>query len=294
MQKGRIIKSLSGFYYVSNENGIFQCKGRGVFRKRKISPLVGDLVKFELDENDEGYITEIESRTNELLRPPIANVDQAVIVSSVKNPEFNPKLLDRFLVLIESAGIKPIIFVTKMDLVNEEELNRIKNFKRDYENIGYDFQFFSIKQSNVQYRLLNYFPDQITVIAGQSGVGKSSILNTLLPSLDLKTADISKSLGRGKHTTRHVELLLINNGLVADTPGFSSLDFKNIEQKELTDCFPEMRKRKQYCKCRGCMHNKDPKCAVKLVVNNEEISSYRYEHYLEFLAEIKSRKPRYS
>src|SRR5699024_9449852 len=261
---------------------------------RKISPLVGDFVKFELDENDEGYITEIESRTNELIRPPIANVDQAVIVSSVKNPEFNPKLLDRFLVLIESAGIKPIIFVTKMDLVNEEELNIIQKIKNDYEDIGYDFQLLSIKQSNEQHKLLDYFPNQITVIAGQSGVGKSSVLNTLLPSLELKTADISKSLGRGKHTTRHVELLKINEGLVADTPGFSSLDFSNIEQDELTDYFPEMRERKQYCKFRGCMHDKEPKCAVKLAVKNEEISSNRYEHYLEFLTEIKSRKPRYS
>src|SRR5699024_3868339 len=161
MQKGRIIKSLSGFYYVSNENGTFRCKGRGVFRKRKISPLVGEFVKFELDENDERYINEIESITNELIRPPIANVDQAVILSSVKNPEFNPKLLDRFLVLIESAGIKPIIFVTKMDLVNEEELNIIQKIKNDYEDIGYDFQLLSIKQSNEQHKLLDYFPNQI-------------------------------------------------------------------------------------------------------------------------------------
>lgn len=292
MQKGRIIKSLSGFYYVNNENGTFQCKGRGVFRKKKITPLVGDLVTFELDENDEGYILEVESRENELLRPPIANVSQAMIVSSAKKPDFRTKLLDRFLVLIESVGIIPIVVVTKMDLVNDEEQTLIEKYKQDYENIGYQFLTFS-KQVNDNQYLLDYFSEQITVIAGQSGVGKSSILNALSPSLNLKTADISQSLGRGRHTTRHVELLELNGGLVADTPGFSSLEFAHIEQEDLSNYFPEMRERKNQCKFRRCMHNKEPGCAVKSAVHDGNIPPYRYEHFLEFLKEIQSRKPRY-
>lgn len=293
MQKGRIVKSLSGFYYVRNKNGVYQCKGRGVFRKRKITPLVGDFVSFDLDENKEGYMTEVEPRENKLIRPPIANVNQAIIVTSAKNPEFNPKLLDRFLVKIESVGIKPIIFLTKMDLVTSEEQQVIERFKFDYEKIGYDFQLTSAKSDITQHHLFDYFQDKTTVIAGQSGVGKSSLLNSLMPSLDLKTADVSKSLGRGKHTTRHVELLQINGGFVADTPGFSSLDFDNIEQETLSFCFPEMRERENQCKFRRCMHDKEPKCAVKLAVKEGTLSSQRYEHYLEFLTEIQSRKPRY-
>lgn len=293
MQKGRIIKSLSGFYSVSNENGTYECKGRGVFRKRKITPLVGDIVSFELDENEEGYIKEIEPRMNELVRPPIANVNQAIIVSSAKKPDFSSKLLDRFLVLIESAGIQPIILITKMDLVSEGERHKLEKYKEDYKNIGYDIHLVSTKNKLDANLILDFFSNQITVIAGQSGVGKSSLLNTLLPSLNLKTADISSSLGRGKHTTRHVELLSINNGLVADTPGFSSLDFEKIEQEDLTDCFPEMKERKTQCKFRGCMHDKEPKCAIKSAVDQEKITTYRYEHYLEFLTEIQSRKPRY-
>lgn len=287
------MRSLSGFYRVSNENGTYECKGRGVFRKRKITPLVGDIVSFELDENDEGYIKEIEPRMNELVRPPIANVDQAVIVSSAKKPDFSSKLLDRFLVLIESVGIQPIILITKMDLVSEEEQPRLDQFKKDYKKIGYDIQLVSAKSEEDANVISDYFSDQITVIAGQSGVGKSTLLNALLPSLNLKTADISSSLGRGKHTTRHVELLTINNGLVADTPGFSSLDFDNIEEETLTDFFPEMKERKKQCKFRGCLHDREPKCAVKLAVDQGEIATYRYEHYLEFLLEIQSRKPRY-
>ncbi|MBU5467695.1 ribosome small subunit-dependent GTPase A [Virgibacillus sp. MSJ-26] len=293
MQEGRIIKSLSGFYTVSNQNGTYECKGRGVFRKRKVTPLVGDIVQFELDENEEGYIKEIESRKNELVRPPIANVNQAITVSSAKEPDFSTKLLDRFLVLIESIGIQPIILISKTDLANEEELYKLEKFKKDYRNIGYEIQL--VSKNNVEDAKLirDYLPNQITVIAGQSGVGKSSLLNAVLPSLNLKTSDVSSSLGRGKHTTRHVELLNINGGLVADTPGFSSLNFDKIEQEELTDFFPEMKEIKNQCKFRGCMHDKEPKCAVKQAVEQENITTYRYEHYLEFLTEIRSRKPRY-
>lgn len=293
MPEGRIIKALSGFYYVQAPDGVFQCKGRGVFRKKNITPLVGDFVSFDHREENEGYITEIKDRTNELIRPPIANITQAIIVSSATMPDFSTTLLDRFLVLIEAKGITPILFITKTDLLTEAQIEELKEYQKDYENIGYKVEMFSAKDPKEIDRIKDYLMDQVTVIAGQSGVGKSSLINALSPELLLKTADISKSLGRGKHTTRHVELIEINNGLVADTPGFSALDFSEIEVDELSACFPEMRERIEECKFRGCLHAKEPKCAVKDAVEQGEIPRYRYEHYISFLEEIQSRKPRY-
>lgn len=293
MAEGRIIKALSGFYYVKVEDKIYQCRGRGVFRKRNITPLVGDYVNFDISDHDEGYIMEIKPRENELVRPPVANINQAIIVSSAVSPEFSTTLLDRFLVLIESKGIKPVIFITKVDKLSDANRNVIKNYQSAYKNIGYEVELISSKEPVILPELDRYFKDKVTVIAGQSGVGKSSMLNALQPSLLLKTAEISKSLGRGKHTTRHVELLQVSGGLVADTPGFSALDFSNVELADLADCFPEMRERKDYCKFRGCMHHKEPKCAIKDAVGKEEIAAYRYNHYLNFFEEIELRKPRY-
>lgn len=293
MAEGRIVKALSGFYYVKSDDKVYACKGRGVFRNKKITPLVGDFVEFEESNPGEGYIMAIKERTNELVRPPIANINQAMIISSAVSPDFSTLLLDRFLVLIESKHIDPIIFITKIDLINEKELIEIAHFKEIYEKIGYPVELISSKQPENLPELGYYFSDNVSVFAGQSGVGKSSLLNVLKPSLLLKTAEISQSLGRGKHTTRHVELMQLNNGLVADTPGFSVLDFNEIEAEELSECFPEMRERKSECKFRGCMHYKEPKCAVKEAVEENEIPPFRYEHYVSFLEEIQSRKPRY-
>ncbi|QST01540.1 ribosome small subunit-dependent GTPase A [Pontibacillus sp. ALD_SL1] len=293
MLKGKIVKALSGFYYVQDGNSVYPCKGRGNFRKRKITPLVGDNVSFEMDENEEGYILEIDERKNELVRPPIANIDQAMIVASVVEPEFRTILMDRFLVLIESKNITPMIVLTKTDLVDDEELEKLESYKEDYEKLGYTVIVGSSKEEDGLLGITPYLERKTTVIAGQSGVGKSSMLNALKPHLDLETNDISKSLGRGKHTTRHVELIEMYGGLIADTPGFSSLEFQDLEYDELPDCFPEMREHGEYCKFRGCLHNKEPKCAVKAAVEEGEIPSYRYEHYLQFLEEIQNRKPRY-
>lgn len=293
MANGRIIKALSGFYYVQTSDGIYQCKGRGVFRNKKISPLVGDFVSFSADNPDEGYIQDIKPRENELVRPPIANIDQAIIVSSAIMPDFNPLLLDRFLVLIEAKGIQPVLFITKMDAVSDQQRRDIEQYQMAYQRIGYPVELLSINDPAELKRLKTYFSGRVTVFAGQSGVGKSSLLNVLNPSLLLKTADISKSLGRGKHTTRHVELLDVYDGLVADTPGFSSLDFQDIDLDELADCFPEFRSRKENCKFRGCMHYKEPKCAIKQAVADGDITKFRYEHYIQFYEEINSRKPRY-
>ncbi|WP_042144924.1 ribosome small subunit-dependent GTPase A [Paucisalibacillus sp. EB02] len=293
MPEGRIVKALSGFYYVQTTDDLFQCKGRGVFRKKNITPLVGDFVSFDIREEKEGYITEIKPRTNELIRPPIANITQAIIVSSAIMPEFSTTLLDRFLVLIEAKGITPIIFISKTDLLTKEQLDTLKNYQADYVSIGYHVELFSAKVPQDMDRIKGYLKDQVTVIAGQSGVGKSSFINTISPDALIKTADISKSLGRGKHTTRHVELIEVNDGLVADTPGFSALDFSEIEAEELMNCFPEIRELKEHCKFRGCLHAKEPKCAVKEAEENDIIPKYRYKHYISFLEEIQTRKPRY-
>lgn len=293
MAEGRIMKALSGFYYVQSGEKLYVCKGRGLFRKQKITPLVGDLVVFDKSADSEGYIQEMMPRKTELSRPPIANVDQAMIVSSVNMPPFSSLLLDRFLVFIESKQIQPIIIINKVDLADEQELKMIKEFKAIYEKVGYHVLLFSARDSAQMIDIKSLFNDKITVFAGQSGVGKSSILNAIKPSLTLETAHISKSLGRGRHTTRHVELLKINGGLVADTPGFSVVDFSHISKEELGLCFPEIKTYQAHCKFRRCLHDKEPGCAVKAAVTSKEIATYRYNHYLQFLEEIQSRKPRY-
>ena len=291
MKSGRIMKALSGFYYVLTDTGMYQCRGRGVFRNQNKSPLVGDFVQFEASGNNEGYIYEIEERKNELIRPAVANVDQAIIVTSAVEPKFSSYLLDQFLVLIESKGITPIIFITKIDLCSSEIMDELKPYKVAYEKIGYKVEFSSTNDSVDHIR--PYLAKKISVIAGQSGVGKTSLLNALDEELQLKTGIISQSLGRGKHTTRHVELIEVAGGHVADTPGFSTLDLSELERTELSDCFPEMERVQNQCKYRGCLHNQEPKCAVKTAVASGEIESFRYEHYLRFATEIEKRKPRY-
>jgi ribosome biogenesis GTPase len=293
MPEGKIIKALSGFYYVLSDDQLIQCRGRGVFRKNKITPLVGDEVVFQAENNKEGYILEVKDRKNELVRPPIANVDQAILVFSAVEPAFSTALLDRFLVLIEYNRILPLICITKMDLTNEAEKGQIEQFANDYKRIGYDVLLTSSETEQGIQELFPFLNRGISVFAGQSGVGKSSLLNVLNPGLSIQTNEISSHLGRGKHTTRHVELIHIGGGLVADTPGFSSLEFTDIELEELNFCFKDIQKISEDCKFRGCLHTAEPKCAVKKSLENGELPSYRYEHYAEFLEEIKSRKPRY-
>ncbi|WP_042356288.1 ribosome small subunit-dependent GTPase A [Bacillus rubiinfantis] len=293
MLEGKIIKALSGFYYVLYDQRLIQCRGRGVFRKNKITPLVGDEVVFQAENDQEGYILEVKDRKNELVRPPIANVDLAILVFSAVEPDFSPVLLDRFLVLVEFNHIKPLICITKMDLTNDEQKRSIFNYAEEYKRAGYEVILTSSETEAGIDRLTPHLNDKISVFAGQSGVGKSSLLNVLKPELELKTGHISSYLGRGKHTTRHVELIKIGNGLVADTPGFSSLDFSGIEAEDLTYCFPDIQQASDLCKFRGCLHVSEPKCGVKEKVEAGEIPRYRYEHYLDFLQEIKDRKPRY-
>ncbi|MGE6753159.1 ribosome small subunit-dependent GTPase A [Rossellomorea sp. NPDC071047] len=293
MPEGKIVKALSGFYYVLSEGSVTQCRGRGNFRINKITPLVGDYVEFQAENKTDGYILKVHDRKNELVRPPIANVDQAILVFSASEPDFSPALLDRFLVLVESKEIEPLICVTKMDLLTSDQTDKIERFVKDYRSFGYEVLMTSSKTEHGVEELTPYLRDKISVFAGQSGVGKSSLLNALKPELELKTAMISSHLGRGKHTTRHVELIDIEDGLVADTPGFSSLEFSELEIEELPQCFPEMVEVSEECKFRGCLHINEPKCAVKAAVEAGEIPTYRYDHYLTFHKEIKDRKPRY-
>lgn len=288
MLEGRIMKALSGFYYVEAEGMVYQCKARGQFRKKDVKPLVGDFCQFTIENETEGYIRKILPRKNSLVRPPICNVDQALLVFSAKEPDMNLLLLDRFLMLIEHMNIQPIICVSKVDLVNEE---KIKDIMSPYHRAGYHIVYVSSKLQQGIEDVKKIFQDKVTVITGQSGVGKSSLLNALDIHLNIDTNEISKALGRGKHTTRHVELMKMYGGFVADTPGFSSLELK-MEPVDAAKSYHDFYELSSKCKFRGCLHESEPHCAVKQAVENGDISKERYEHYLMFLKEVKELKER--
>ncbi|MDF2065968.1 ribosome small subunit-dependent GTPase A [Bacillus sp. Cr_A10] len=293
MPTGQIRKALSGFYYVYDNGEMITCRGRGVFRNRGESPLVGDIVDYKVEGDNDGTITVIHERKNSLVRPPIANIDQAILVFSVKEPDFNTILLDRFLVVLESFHIEPIICLTKSDLLDEKMEKTIEQYIKEYEQIGYKVLMTFKDDPQFDDKITPLLEGKTTVLAGQSGVGKSTLLNTILPTLNLKTGVISDALGRGKHTTRHVELIEVCGGLLADTPGFSSFEFELMEKEELSRCFPEFVEIQDECKFRACLHVNEPKCAVKNAVESGSIKDYRYKHYLQFFNEIVERKPRY-
>lgn len=293
MPEGIIMKALAGFYYVRSDGQITQCRARGVFRKQKKTPLVGDYVQYEAENKTDGYIMALHDRKNELVRPPIANIDQALLVFSAKQPEFSALLLDKFLVHIEYNDITPVIVISKADLLQEEERRILEKTATYYKEIGYELLFSSTEKDDDPMAVLPWLEEKVTVIAGQSGVGKSSMLNVIIPEAKIETNEISTHLNRGKHTTRHVELIEVGDGLVADTPGFSSLDFIGMEAEELRFCFPEFVEQMDECKFRGCMHDKEPKCAIKSAVETNMILSSRYENYIQFLHEIQNQKRRY-
>ncbi|MNB66704.1 putative ribosome biogenesis GTPase RsgA [compost metagenome] len=301
MPEGIIVKALSGYYYVSplREGEIasvdepVQCRARGIFKKRGQSPLVGDRVVYSLTENGEGTVDEIGPRESELIRPPVANVQLAVLLFSIREPDLNLQLLDKFLVHIEHAGLETLIVLTKRDLADDEEEGTAL-VKRLYEKIGYEVLVTSSRTGDGSEELRRKLEGRVSVFAGQSGVGKSSMLNRIVPGLTLETSEISLRLGRGRHTTRHVELMDIGGGgYVADTPGFSQLDFLELGVEELSTCFREFISYSEECKFRGCTHTHEPGCRVVEAVENGEIADSRYQHYKLFFNEMKDKKRRY-
>ena len=294
MINGKIIKGIGGFYYVDTENGLYECRARGIFRKNKITPLVGDRVSISVvdEENKKGVVEEIEKRDTELVRPPIANVDKALIVFAIKNPSPNLSLLDRFIVLAEKENLEIVIVFTKVDLDTDGEL--LGELKDIYEVSGYKVISVSNKLKLNIDKIKEELKENTVVFAGPSGVGKSSLLNEVDKNFELKTGEVSDKIKRGKHTTRHAELLKLEcGGMVADTPGFSSLTLDDIDESELKEYFIEFDK---YDECRfgsRCIHENEPSCAVKEAVENGEISKKRYESYIQLLNEIRSGKRRY-
>lgn len=282
---GTIIKGIAGFYYVKTENEVIECKARGKFRFNGLTPMVGDKVEIDVV-NNKGSIEKIFERTTELVRPAVANVTQAFIVFAMKDPEINEDLLNKFLISCEYNRLKVVICFNKKDLVGEEQNEVIENLKR----INYDIITLQAKGEDDFSELKLKLKDNVTVFCGPSGVGKSTILNKLVGREVMQTGEISERLQLGKHTTRHSELIEIEGGFVVDTPGFSILDIDFIPKDKLQSCFPEFDEYMDDCKYRGCLHYKEPKCAVKQAVENNEINIKRFRFYTKLLDEYKDRR----
>lgn len=293
--KGQIHQLLAGFYDVQTADGqLYRTRARGNFRKRKVSPMVGDFVEFSAEASSDGYILSIDDRRNALVRPPVSNIDQAVVVTAATEPTFSSNLLDRQLVALESQHIHSIIYFTKTDLLTADQREHFAPLIAGYKAIGYDVFFSQQAFSDTDLnRLRDCFKDRLTVFMGQTGAGKSTLLNHLSPDLDLATGEISQVLNRGKHTTRKVGLLSVGGGLVADTPGFSSYEDFKMDVRELGQYFPELQALSPSCRFRGCQHINEPGCAVKAAVDAGEVMKSRYENYLQFHQLIADQKPRY-
>ena len=311
MSLGRIIKGVGGIYTVldletkeyitvglrgklrnivvdktSSFNKQITHKTKLETKTIKISPKVGDYVIYE-----DNLIMEIKPRKNDLIRPSIANVDQVLLLFAAKRPDFQLNLLDQFLVLMEKENVEANIIITKIDLLTETELKELKNTMSYYEKIGYKVFFVDSKGKVGFEGIKSVFKDKISVLSGQTGAGKSTFVNALIPGFNLHTQEISEALGRGKHTTTATELYEFEGGFIGDTPGFSKLDFMLLEAEDLKDYFVEFN---QYqCKFRGCLHDKEPGCAIKEAVENNEILKERYENYLKFLTSIKQTVKKY-
>lgn len=286
MFDGKIIKGVGGNYYVDTEIGLIECRARGLFRNKNITPMVGDNVKIRItkENSKQGYIESICDRINEMKRPPVSNIDQIIIVFAIKNPEPSFLLLDKLLVLSEYNNLQPIICFNKCDLTTDEYNNRVYS---NYINTSYKVIFTSKYDQNSINCVRDLLRNKITLFAGPSGVGKSSLMNAIGENLDLKTGEISSKLKRGKHTTRHAEMYKLSyGGFVVDTPGFSSLDINEIKTNELTKYFPDILKYSGQCKFNDCIHNKEPGCKVKKSVKEKLISESRYKNYIRLLEEI--------
>lgn len=271
--KGQIVKIISNLYSVSSNKKIYECRARGKFRNDKIVPTVGDYVEFDEVDN---YILNIEPRKNTLIRPLVSNIDQAFIVTSLKDPDFSDNLLDKLLVVLEFNKIRPIICLTKEDLLSRVEKKELKTKINYYKKIGY-----KIVYNRNLFKIKRLFKGKTTVFTGQTGAGKSTLLNDLNKKLNLQTGETSKALGRGKHTTRHVELIEMYKGKVLDTPGFSMIDFNGMSKADIRDSFIEFNRYR--CDFKNCMHLNEKKCSVKDAVNEGKIIESRYNNYKKFI-----------
>lgn len=271
--KGQIVKISSDLYFVNYEGQVYPCKCRGIFRKEHITPVVGDYVLFS---KEKMLIEEIIKRKNIFERPKVSNIDQAFLITSLKYPDFSLNLLDKFIILMEINNVKPIICITKSDLVDTEEIDSFKNILEYYKNIGYKVVY------NTELDVIkDLLKDNTSVFTGQTGAGKSTLLNKLNPEWNLETGEISYALGRGKHTTRVVELFEINKGKVMDTPGFSSLELKKYTKEQIKNAFIEF---SMYpCPFRDCSHTNEEECVVKKEVFSNNILESRYLNYLNFI-----------
>lgn len=289
--RGKIVKGIAGFYYVHVvESGVFECKAKGVFRKEKIKPLVGDVVEIDiLDEVEKkGNIVDILERKNELIRPAVANIDQALVVFAVTKPKPHFNLLDRFLIMMESKNIPVVLCFNKKDIATEPEIRHLEEI---YEACGYQIVFTSaLEEENVD-ELKQLLRGKTTAIAGPSGVGKSSLINIFQPEAKMETGSISEKIERGKHTTRHSELIWIEDDTyIMDTPGFSSLYTNDFEKEELKYYFTEFEPYEGMCRFQGCDHVHEPGCAVKQALEEGKIHTVRYENYLEMYKELKEKR----
>lgn len=297
MISGILLKGYSGFYYVYAEGRVWECSLRGRFRIRDQEFLTGDRVKILPGTGNKGTIEEVEERRNSLVRPTIANVDQAFLVFALVSPEPDLNLLDRLILQVTASGIKPVIILNKADLAKTQNDESKKTFSVDgldfYRELGYEVIKVSTKTREGLSEVQRYIDGKVTVLAGPSGVGKSSLVNALSPGMELKTGEVSRKLKRGRHTTRHVELMVCGEGLLADTPGFSSLYLPSMKREELTEYFPEFRDLPRECRFANCMHYKEPDCAVKTAVEEGTVQRSRYEHYCQFLEEVIAAERRY-
>lgn len=293
---GQIQLALAGFYDVLTADGeVFRTRARGNFRKKDLKPLVGDWVTFSAETSKEGYILAIDERTNSIVRPPVANVDQVIIVTAVKMPDWSSNLLDRQLVALEEKHIEPVIYFTKTDLLTAEEKHDFQTIAEGYRRIGYQVvlpeKAFD-EESLTKVKLL--LANKLTVLMGQTGAGKSTLLNHISPDLQLATGEVSQALSRGRHTTRQVALINLYGGFVADTPGFSAFEVFDMSARELGQYFRDFNQFSDGCRFRGCVHLNEPGCAVKEAVAEGNIMTSRYENYKLFYDLIAGRRPVYN
>ena len=289
--RGKIIRGIAGFYYVHvPEKGILECKAKGIFRKNNLKPLVGDWVEVSLldEENKKGNIDEVLERENELIRPAVANIDQALVIFAVKKPEPNLNLLDRFLIMMEQKEIPCILVFNKSDLAMEEEKQKLQEI---YSGSGCKILFISAKQECGMEEVKALLQGKTSTVAGPSGVGKSSLINKLQSGISMETGCISEKIERGKHTTRHTEFIPIGDDtFIMDTPGFSSLAVFDMEKEELEQFYPEFDEYRNRCRFNGCSHTHEPGCGVKEAIEEGKISRARYENYKLIYEELKNKK----